>query len=100
MSNIPTVILVIICLFGLGVGVFLLDHLLLWMERKGWIYYRSFEPKVLSGARGIMGTFQEIVQPEIRQVKEEQEQRTVLIDGESGQAGPNPRPTRFSGEPE
>ena len=56
-------------------GLFIGDRILLWMERKGWIYYRSFEPRITGGVRGAMGTFQEIVEPQIREVKEEQSQR-------------------------
>ena len=52
-------------------------HLLfIWMERKGWMYYRKPRPKdSYSGTRGVLSTFQEIVQPEIRHVKQDRDQR-------------------------
>ena len=63
---------------GLGIAAILLVlHLLcIWMERKGWMYYRKPRPKdSYSGTRGVLSTFQEIVQPEIRHVKQDRDQR-------------------------
>jgi hypothetical protein len=57
--------------------LYALDRLLLRLERKGWIYYRKIKPNN-SGhtpTRGVLSTFQEILQPEIRYVKEDRDQR-------------------------
>lgn len=69
---IPTVILVA------AVGIFGLHRLLLWMERKGWIYYMHIHPT--PGIRGVMSTFQQIVEPEVRQVIEAKDQQKAEID--------------------
>ena len=61
-----------------GVALLLLAlHLtFIWMERKGWIYYRKPRPKdSRTATRGVLSTFQEILQPEIRYVKEDRDQR-------------------------
>src|SRR5438876_9656660 len=83
MPHLPFGLYVLLALIALAIVVFLVDRLLLWMERKGWIYYRMLEPRIKGGVRGVMGTFQEIVQPEIRHVREEQEQRKVVVDDQN-----------------
>jgi len=49
----------------------------IWTELKRWWRWRRHEAKSIPGSalRGVLGTFQEIVQPEIRYVHEEQRQR-------------------------
>jgi hypothetical protein len=86
MTTFPIGALVIFGLIAFAVIVLLLDRLLLWMERKGWIFYRTFEPRITGGARGVMGTFQELVEPQIRQVKEDQSERR---EAKSDQASPS-----------
>ena len=66
-------LIVIVSIIALLIVALLVDRLLLWMERRGWIYYRSFEPRL--AARNMMSTFQEIVHPEVRHVHDEQRQR-------------------------
>ena len=80
MPHLPFGLYVLLALIALAIIVFLVDRLLLWMERKGWIYYRTLEPRIKGGVRGVMGTFQEMVQPEIRHVREDQEQRKAVTD--------------------
>jgi hypothetical protein len=61
-----------------GIALLLLAlHLtFIWMERKGWLYYRKPRPaSSYSATRGVLSTFQEILQPEIRYVKEDRDQR-------------------------
>ena len=68
-----------------GVVLLLLTmHLaFIWMERRGWIYYRKPRPaSSYSAGRGILSTFQEIVQPEIRYVKEDRDQRLSVSGNE------------------
>ena len=48
---------ILIILAGAAVAVFLLDRLLLWAERRGWIYYRKREP---SGGTGVGNALLEI----------------------------------------
>ena len=55
----------------------------IWMERKGWMYYRKSRPQSShSAGRGILSTFQEVVQPEIRYVKEDRDQRQSVSGNE------------------
>lgn len=54
-----------------------LHRLGLWMERKGWIYYRIHPTP---GLRGTMSIFQEIVEPEIRHVIEAKDQQKATLD--------------------
>jgi hypothetical protein len=53
----------------------LADRSLLWMERKGWISYRTLNPSLT--ARRAITSLQEIVQPEIRDIEEEKRQRAA-----------------------
>ena len=64
MSNLALGVYVFGSLAALGLLAFLGDRALLWMERRGWTYYRNCEPRIKAAARGVMGTFQEIVQPD------------------------------------
>jgi hypothetical protein len=80
MSNLQLGVYVFGSLFALGLLAYVSDRVLLWMERRGWIYYRTFEPRIKDGVRSAMSTFQEIVQPEIKHVHEEQSQRRAETD--------------------
>lgn len=67
---------------GIGTIGFLLDQLALWMERKGWLYWRR------SGRRGggSLGFLEAIYQPSITHVfEEENRQRTEADQDESGE---------------
>jgi hypothetical protein len=75
---IPLRLLVILGIISLLVLAVLLDRVLLWMERKGWISYRTFNPSLTS--LSAMTTFQEFVQPEIRDAEEEKRQRAAEND--------------------
>jgi hypothetical protein len=59
-------------------GLLILDLLFRWMERRDWIYYKRKRPT--SSTRAVMNVFQEIVQPEIRHVWEDQKQRAAEVD--------------------
>src|SRR5262245_57595973 len=80
MTQIPLGIYVSVGLIALIVIAIAIDRALLWMERRGWIYYRTLEPRIKDGARGVLGMFQEIVQPDVRHVKEDREQRRARAD--------------------
>ena len=64
-------------LAALPLTLLVLHLLFLCFERKGWMYYRKPRPKssAYSPTRGVLSTFQEIVQPEVRYVKEDRDQR-------------------------
>ena len=69
----------------IAAGLFFFDQLGLWMERKGWLYYRHQKPK--SGG-GVGDAFQELnalVNPSVRHVmkvkQNESQQRDDQGDG-------------------
>jgi hypothetical protein len=64
--------------------LFALDHLLLWMESRNWIYWRR-RPPGSSPLAGVMKDFQHLVEPQSRQVIEDQRQRQAVRDDQIGQ---------------
>ena len=66
-------------LFGLGV-LLMLDRLFLWMEAKGWVYYRKIKSK--SGAAGVF-TGIDIFDPGTRHLEEAREEH-VLEEEDDG----------------
>ncbi|HEX3358550.1 MAG TPA: hypothetical protein VHS31_16365 [Tepidisphaeraceae bacterium] len=71
----PIIPILIMALIGV---LCLLDRLLRWMERKGWIYYHKQSPK--GTMRAGLSIMQELVQPEIRHVWEDQRQRSASTE--------------------
>ena len=67
-----------ICLIvaAIAIGLLALDQLALWMERRGWIYWRKVKPKGGGVAAGLTA-FHELVEPQVRQVIEEREERSA-----------------------
>ena len=67
-----------ICLIIVSIAAALvaLDRLALWMERRGWIYWRKIKPKGGGIAAGLTA-FHELVEPQVRQVIEEREERSA-----------------------
>jgi protein-S-isoprenylcysteine O-methyltransferase Ste14 len=62
------------------IGVFViysLHYVLLWMEKKDWIYYRRQRPA--SSTRAALGAMEAFIHPEIQYVKEDQGQREFEI---------------------
>jgi hypothetical protein len=76
----PWPILLLVILLALVAA----ERILFWMGRKGWIHYRRRKPDSSSrpSFRGVLSTFQEIVQPEIRYVKEDRDQRAATSGSE------------------
>src|SRR5690349_4903876 len=68
------------------------DRLALWMERRGWIYWRKVKPKGGGGMSRTLTTMQEFVQPEIQHVIEDRQQRVALSDDLSGSVGGKKEP--------
>ena len=58
-------------LFGIVAGLYALHRLALWMERKGWIYYRHDERPSGAGSMAVLQRM-EVFKPELRHVIEEQ----------------------------
>ncbi len=75
---------VMVVLALIAVGLFALDQFGLWLERRGWLYYRKRE-----GSGGRIGNalvgMQSIIEPDKRHVQEIKTQRpTVQREGEEG----------------
>jgi len=66
------------------VGAFALDRLGLWMEARGWIYWRKLKPKGGGLAAGLTA-FHQLVEPQVRQVIEDREERTIDRNDSTGQ---------------
>jgi hypothetical protein len=65
------------------VAVVAMDRLGLWMERRGWIYWRKRKPSGGGGGgmSGLLTEFQQLVEPEVRHVIEAREQdRSMKVD--------------------
>lgn len=73
----------LLLLAGLVAAGFMVDRLLLWMERRGWILYRGLRPE----PRGLGPAFlevQRILEPGARHVLEEKVRRREQDDDEGG----------------
>ena len=68
-------IYMLFALFAIGV-LFALDRLALWMEGRGWIYWRKRKPSDGGGGgmSGLLTEFQQLVEPEVRHAIEAREQ--------------------------
>ena len=71
-------------LLAMAVALLALDQLFLWMERRGWIYWRKIKPKGGGIAAGL-SAFHELVEPQVREIREERAGRR--IDAEKPGAG-------------
>jgi hypothetical protein len=64
-------------------AAFLIDRILLWMERRGWIFYRTIRPD----SRNVGPAFlevQSLFEPGVRHVLEEKMQQREEEDDEGG----------------
>jgi len=57
----------------------LLDQLALWMQRRGWIRWRKPSPRATGGGgmSGLLTEFQQLVEPQVRHVIEDREERRL-----------------------
>ena len=63
-------------LLAIVVALLALDRLFLSMERRGWIYWRKIKPRGGGIAAGLWA-FHELVEPQVRQIREEQAERRI-----------------------
>lgn len=75
-----------------------LDQLALWMQRRRWIRWRKPSPRTTGGGgmSGLLTEFQQLVEPQVRHVIEDREERrlgqlSVSADGRDKQP-PDRRP--------
>jgi len=57
----------------------LLDQLALWMQRRGWIRWRKPSPRATGGGgmSGLLTEFQQLVEPQVRHVIQDREERRL-----------------------
>jgi hypothetical protein len=60
----------ILWIVGLTVGLFVLDRALLWLESRGWIYYRRTKPGRGAATYHLL-EWNAVLDPTMRQVQEE-----------------------------
>jgi hypothetical protein len=71
MENFKAIVLVLL-------GLFILDRFFLWMERKGWVYYRYKKPSGGGGVGSALEEFNALLNPSVRkavEIKQQQEAR-------------------------
>jgi hypothetical protein len=79
---------------ALAAALYICHRVLLWMDRRQWIFYRGIRrgfrasKNAASGGgamAGVLSSFQQLVEPEIRYVMEEQDQRKAAeVDEAAG----------------
>jgi len=65
-----TALLVAGGILAIGIALVLLDRLLLWMERKGWVYWRKTTRSTGPGVGNALLEIQSLVEPSARHVLE------------------------------
>jgi hypothetical protein len=63
---------------GAAGALFGMDRLFLWMERRGWIYWRR--KRGSGGCARVLTGVQEFVEPQVQHVIQDQEERHCTID--------------------
>jgi hypothetical protein len=70
MSKIGIVLSVGGAILAIAVALYLLDRLLLWMERRGWVYWRKTTRNTGPGVGNALLEIQSLVEPGARHVLE------------------------------
>ena len=73
---------VAVLLLGLIAAAFLLDRLGLWMDRRGWVYWRKKKRDTGGGGgamAGLLTGFQKIIEPQIEHRQQVMEERNESI---------------------
>lgn len=80
-------------ILAISVALFLLDRLLLWMERRGWVYWRKTKRRTGLGMGNALLEIQALVEPGVRHVVEIRREEEV----ESSEPGDPPSDDQDSG---
>lgn len=77
MTTLPQKIALILLAIAIALGP--LDQLALWMQRRGWIRWRKPAPPPTGGGgmAGLLTEFQQLVEPQVRHVIEDREERRL-----------------------
>jgi hypothetical protein len=99
----------ILWIVGLAVGLLVLDRALLWVESRGWIYYRRTKPgrgaatyHLLEWNAVLDPTMRQVQEERVREKREEEESGAPPAgDHPGGTTEPEPeRPTEGAGDEE
>lgn len=78
------------------VALVTLDRLALWMERRGWMYWRKRKPApgrgTGGGMSGLLTDFQQLVEPQVRHVIQDREERRLVRLSHSADGADEKRP--------
>jgi hypothetical protein len=72
----------VLALLGVLAAVYWLDRLGLWLEGRGWLYYRHKKPG--SSPAGAWVAMQQLIEPGVKHVREVREERPGEGDEEAG----------------
>jgi hypothetical protein len=66
-------------------ALYALHRLLVYFESRDWVYYRRKRPESSrGGGGGVLGAFQQFVEPQVTHVQEEKRQRRATREDEAG----------------
>ena len=70
---------IVFIIAALAIAAVLLDQLALWMQRRGWIRWRKPVPPATGGGgmAGLLTEFQQLVEPQVRHVVEDKQERRL-----------------------
>lgn len=71
----PTPVLLLLVVVGLVIAVYGLHRLALYGESRGWIFYKTRPPRVRT-----LGLLEELVEPEVEYMVEEQSAEAILAE--------------------
>jgi hypothetical protein len=77
------------------IGLILLDRVAVWMERRGWIYWRKekrADGPGGGGTAGLLTEFQQLVEPQVRHVIQDREERRLVRLSHSADGPDGKRP--------
>jgi hypothetical protein len=103
--DLPVWLLGVGAIAGLVATLFHLDRLGLWLEDRGWLYYRRKKPR--GGVSNLASVLYDLYDPPVKHVIELKEKKPARPRKETGQgspddaadAPPRPEPTDAGGEP-
>lgn len=75
------------------VALFLMDRLGLWMERKGWLYYRYKKPSGGGGLGNVLQEFNTILNPSVRHIQEVKQKDSKQRDDQGDAKDSSPKST-------
>jgi hypothetical protein len=74
-----------LAILAVVLGLVAVDRLALWMASRGWIRWRRSERSGGGAMAGVLTEFQQIVEPSVRHVIEDRQERHARVDKDAGQ---------------